>query len=309
MREAIASRACCMEGVLKCHRHETLETVIDRIAKAEVTPVLVHFCCSGGRVTEPCWCSLAGASFGAGWQRRCGERDRLSVWPFASTRSHSCRYWRSVLTRHFPSSITLSCFRLHPALIFEPLKASCWYWWPVFLLLLHLWTFMGNGHNGVIVLLFSATHAWMKQDYLVPFLLVSSQGMSDSSSLHSSFTDFKYKTMSPNLLQNQLMAVKTSLNPSLNPSFVVSKSLWSVECDSFWHHLFTTSPKNPSFHQPPSLCHSGDSSSRLPGRGLSLLPARVSTNGQHGGQFVPLHLQHLGLTYTFTSSCRVASLW
>uniref|UniRef100_A0A3Q3G5K3 Protein kinase, AMP-activated, gamma 3b non-catalytic subunit n=1 Tax=Labrus bergylta TaxID=56723 RepID=A0A3Q3G5K3_9LABR len=36
MREAVSSRACCMEGVLKCYPHETLETVIDRIAKAEV---------------------------------------------------------------------------------------------------------------------------------------------------------------------------------------------------------------------------------------------------------------------------------
>ncbi|XP_062287457.1 5'-AMP-activated protein kinase subunit gamma-3b [Scomber scombrus] len=36
MREAIASRACWMEGVLKCYPHETLETIIDRIAKAEV---------------------------------------------------------------------------------------------------------------------------------------------------------------------------------------------------------------------------------------------------------------------------------
>ncbi|XP_074551232.1 5'-AMP-activated protein kinase subunit gamma-3b [Halichoeres trimaculatus] len=36
MREAIESRACCVEGVLKCYPHETLETVIDRIAKAEV---------------------------------------------------------------------------------------------------------------------------------------------------------------------------------------------------------------------------------------------------------------------------------
>lgn len=41
MREAIASRACCVEGVLKCYRHETLETIIDRIAKAEVAHVLV----------------------------------------------------------------------------------------------------------------------------------------------------------------------------------------------------------------------------------------------------------------------------
>ncbi|XP_019961035.2 5'-AMP-activated protein kinase subunit gamma-3b [Paralichthys olivaceus] len=36
MQEAVASRACCMEGVLKCYPHETLETIIDRIAKAEV---------------------------------------------------------------------------------------------------------------------------------------------------------------------------------------------------------------------------------------------------------------------------------
>uniref|UniRef100_A0A8P4KEU9 CBS domain-containing protein n=1 Tax=Dicentrarchus labrax TaxID=13489 RepID=A0A8P4KEU9_DICLA len=36
MQEAIASRACCMEGVLKCYPYETLETIIDRIARAEV---------------------------------------------------------------------------------------------------------------------------------------------------------------------------------------------------------------------------------------------------------------------------------
>uniref|UniRef100_I3KLL0 Protein kinase, AMP-activated, gamma 3b non-catalytic subunit n=1 Tax=Oreochromis niloticus TaxID=8128 RepID=I3KLL0_ORENI len=36
MREAIASRFCCVEGVLKCYPHETLETIINRIAQAEV---------------------------------------------------------------------------------------------------------------------------------------------------------------------------------------------------------------------------------------------------------------------------------
>ncbi|KAJ8004434.1 hypothetical protein DPEC_G00135670 [Dallia pectoralis] len=36
MMEALSSRACCVEGVLKCYPHETLETVIDRIAKAQV---------------------------------------------------------------------------------------------------------------------------------------------------------------------------------------------------------------------------------------------------------------------------------
>uniref|UniRef100_A0A671K8E0 5'-AMP-activated protein kinase subunit gamma-1-like n=1 Tax=Sinocyclocheilus anshuiensis TaxID=1608454 RepID=A0A671K8E0_9TELE len=36
MQEAIQSRSCCIEGVLKCYPHETLETIIDRIAEAEV---------------------------------------------------------------------------------------------------------------------------------------------------------------------------------------------------------------------------------------------------------------------------------
>uniref|UniRef100_A0A3B5ANJ6 5'-AMP-activated protein kinase subunit gamma-1-like n=1 Tax=Stegastes partitus TaxID=144197 RepID=A0A3B5ANJ6_9TELE len=36
MREAVSSRGGWMEGVLKCYPHETLETIIDRIAKAEV---------------------------------------------------------------------------------------------------------------------------------------------------------------------------------------------------------------------------------------------------------------------------------
>uniref|UniRef100_A0A8C6M9L2 Protein kinase, AMP-activated, gamma 3b non-catalytic subunit n=1 Tax=Nothobranchius furzeri TaxID=105023 RepID=A0A8C6M9L2_NOTFU len=36
MREVIESRFCWVEGVLKCYPHETLETIIDRIAKAEV---------------------------------------------------------------------------------------------------------------------------------------------------------------------------------------------------------------------------------------------------------------------------------
>ncbi|XP_040913183.1 5'-AMP-activated protein kinase subunit gamma-3b isoform X2 [Toxotes jaculatrix] len=36
MQEAVAARACWVEGVLKCYPYETLETIIDRIAKAEV---------------------------------------------------------------------------------------------------------------------------------------------------------------------------------------------------------------------------------------------------------------------------------
>ncbi|XP_041835083.1 5'-AMP-activated protein kinase subunit gamma-1 isoform X2 [Melanotaenia boesemani] len=36
MREAIHRRSCYVEGVIKCHADETLETIIDRIVKAEV---------------------------------------------------------------------------------------------------------------------------------------------------------------------------------------------------------------------------------------------------------------------------------
>ncbi|XP_050974503.1 5'-AMP-activated protein kinase subunit gamma-3b isoform X2 [Labeo rohita] len=36
MQEVIQGRCCCIEGVLKCYPHETLETIIDRIAEAEV---------------------------------------------------------------------------------------------------------------------------------------------------------------------------------------------------------------------------------------------------------------------------------
>ncbi|KAL4609046.1 5'-AMP-activated protein kinase subunit gamma-3 isoform X2 [Arapaima gigas] len=36
MQEALQGRPCYIEGVIKCYPHETLETIIDRIAKAEV---------------------------------------------------------------------------------------------------------------------------------------------------------------------------------------------------------------------------------------------------------------------------------
>uniref|UniRef100_A0A3B5MTP7 Protein kinase, AMP-activated, gamma 3a non-catalytic subunit n=1 Tax=Xiphophorus couchianus TaxID=32473 RepID=A0A3B5MTP7_9TELE len=36
MEEAIRGRTCCVEGVMKCYPDESLETVIDRIVKAEV---------------------------------------------------------------------------------------------------------------------------------------------------------------------------------------------------------------------------------------------------------------------------------
>lgn len=36
MQEAVEKRICCVEGVIKCYPYETLETIIDRIVKAEV---------------------------------------------------------------------------------------------------------------------------------------------------------------------------------------------------------------------------------------------------------------------------------
>lgn len=47
MREAITSRACWVEGVLKCYPYETLETIIDRIAKAEVLHCMTGPCKDG----------------------------------------------------------------------------------------------------------------------------------------------------------------------------------------------------------------------------------------------------------------------
>lgn len=45
MREVIEGRSCCIEGVLKCYPHETLETIIDRIAEAEVSKKKCHDPC------------------------------------------------------------------------------------------------------------------------------------------------------------------------------------------------------------------------------------------------------------------------
>lgn len=37
MREALRQRTVCLEGVLTCYPHETMEDVIDRIAKEQVS--------------------------------------------------------------------------------------------------------------------------------------------------------------------------------------------------------------------------------------------------------------------------------
>lgn len=124
---------------------------------------------------------------------------------------------------------------------------------------------MGNKHDGVVILPFSAAPPWMQHDiepqtssnfwlvlvhksasvpasspftfslfilslwpswiysaHLLPFLLSSSQGASDSSSLHSSFTNFKYKTkktMSPGPLQNKLITINPPLNSEAKSIF------------------------------------------------------------------------------------------
>lgn len=93
MREALASRACCMEGVLKCYRHETLETVIDRIAKAEVGGVCVPgFTSQTSPIISHLTVSSAGSPLGAGGQPRRGERDRVTVRPAPGSGAHACRY-------------------------------------------------------------------------------------------------------------------------------------------------------------------------------------------------------------------------
>lgn len=64
MREVIASRFCCVEGVLKCYPHETLETIIDRIAQAEVIQCSLQ-CCKNNTYTQ-----TAGILLVAIWVRR-----------------------------------------------------------------------------------------------------------------------------------------------------------------------------------------------------------------------------------------------
>lgn len=64
----------------------------------------VHGRFGGRAAAQPCWLFPVGASFGAGWQGRCGERDCVSVWPPASASSDSGRYWRAVLTPALPST-------------------------------------------------------------------------------------------------------------------------------------------------------------------------------------------------------------
>lgn len=131
MREALASRACCMEGVLKCYRHETLETVIDRIAKAEVkkkrrsllnvslwlqtSPNITHL------IVSP-----AGSPLGAGGQPRRGERDRLSVRLAPSSGPLACRYWCSLLL--IPSTLLPAPppARPLPSLSFKHTWSSGW---------------------------------------------------------------------------------------------------------------------------------------------------------------------------------------
>lgn len=44
MQEAVRRRTCHVEGVIKCYPHETLETILDRIVKAEVCVVLGFIC-------------------------------------------------------------------------------------------------------------------------------------------------------------------------------------------------------------------------------------------------------------------------
>lgn len=37
MREALQQRTVCLEGVLTCYPHETMEDIIDRITKEQVS--------------------------------------------------------------------------------------------------------------------------------------------------------------------------------------------------------------------------------------------------------------------------------
>lgn len=292
MREAVASRACCVEGVLKCYRHETLETIIDRIAEAEVAHELWGARLLGweSAVTEP-WLFLAGASSGAGGQWRRGERDRFSVWPSASTGSHSCRYWRPVLTPA-PQSIPRSLPSTPPSSSHQPSKVSGWHWWPLPLL--------GNKHNGVKALWFSATHTHtrMEPDFVLQtsewfwftdlpvydptlfiLLLWSSwifAAIPRSSLPFNNLTGNLTLLRSPHFFfqtPNMKQMSQNEFSPIRDVPVANSKSsllgkqepvIQAHSDDLVWHQpLYNFSLKS-FLLQPPSLCHHGDSSTTWP---------------------------------------------
>ncbi len=90
MLEAVRRRRCFVEGVMKCCPDETLETVIDRIVKAEVSVSFETLFKSSQQIirsekcrrtfpTFPVFLLLAGPSAGLGGQGRRGEGHHLSV--------------------------------------------------------------------------------------------------------------------------------------------------------------------------------------------------------------------------------------
>lgn len=68
MTQALKHRSQYFEGVMKCHKMETMETIVDRIVKAEVRRkhVEVLEMSSGGILTSNSPFVVLGASAGGG---------------------------------------------------------------------------------------------------------------------------------------------------------------------------------------------------------------------------------------------------
>lgn len=80
MQEAVHRRTCYVEGVIKCYPHETLETILDRIVKAEVCVFLEFiFYFKINSHTVVVFLLLSGPQAGSGGHGRHGQRHHFSV--------------------------------------------------------------------------------------------------------------------------------------------------------------------------------------------------------------------------------------
>lgn len=104
MQEAVRRRTCFVEGVIKCYPDETLDTIIDRIVKAEVGVsykrhwlLQLYHHITGWEVQDiissQLFSPLPGPSAGPGEPGWHSEGHHLSVWPAAGHGLNTCRYW------------------------------------------------------------------------------------------------------------------------------------------------------------------------------------------------------------------------
>lgn len=175
----------------------------------------VHSRFGGRAAAEPCWLFPIGASFGVGWQRRCGERDCVSVWPPASASSDSCRYWRPVLTPALPS--------IPRSVPFPPPSASPLQTLGSFLLIPKACPPLPPSVNvhGKQTLALSVTHTRMEHDFELQTSSTSLPVCQLSQSLRS---DFPFP-----VILNIYCPPPTAREPNTPPASMFLLQVWTIQ--------------------------------------------------------------------------------